>query len=176
MIEIRPIDHAHRGDLRLPNEPFALWGRMRPSFENGTWRHSTELFAPEDVGEMCFPDENYDFDALSAGHAFLGAYDGERCVGLALLADACFKHMYLEDLKVNRFYRRQGVGSALVRASLKLARARGYNGLYTVGQDNNLSACLFYLKEDFVIGGFDDHVYLGTAQEGKADIIFYLDR
>ncbi len=176
MIEIRPIDHVRREYLRLPNEPFTLWGRMRPSFENGTWRYTTERFTAEDVGEMCFPDESYDFDALSVNHAFLGAYDGDRCVGLALLADAWFKHMYLEDLKVNRMYRRQGVGSALIRASLELARARGYNGLYTVGQDNNLSACLFYLKEGFVIGGFDDHVYLGTSQQGKADIIFYLDR
>lgn len=53
---------------------------------------------------------------------------------------------------------------------------QGLNGLYTVGQDNNLSACLLYLKEGFVIGGFDDHVYLGTSQQGKANIIYYLDR
>ena len=48
-------------------------------------------------------------------------------------------------------------------------------GLYTIGQDNNLNACLFYLSCGFQIGGFDNKVYKGTSQEGKSDILFYLD-
>ena len=42
-------------------------------------------------------------------------------------------------------------------------------------QDNNLSACLFYLKNGFRIGGLDTEVYGGTNQEGKADILFYTE-
>ena len=38
--------------------------------------------------------------------------------------------------------------------------------------DNNLSACLFYIKTGFKIGGLDTNVYKGTKQEGKADIFF----
>ena len=45
----------------------------------------------------------------------------------------------------------------------------------TVGQDNNLSACLFYLHHGFSIGGFDNRSYDGTSQEGKSDIYFYRD-
>ena len=56
------------------------------------------------------------------------------------------------------------------------ARERGYIGLFTQAQDNNLNACLFYLHTGFEIGGFDNHVYNGTSQEGKADIIFYTGR
>ncbi len=48
-------------------------------------------------------------------------------------------------------------------------------GVYTIGQDNNLSACLFYLRNGFEIGGFDNRVYRGTGQEGKANILFYRD-
>ncbi len=51
----------------------------------------------------------------------------------------------------------------------------GYNGIYTQGQDNNLGACLFYVKAGFYIGGLDTNVYKGTKQEGKSDIIFYYD-
>ena len=32
-----------------------------------------------------------------------------------------------------------------------------------------------YLKCGFAIGGLDTRVYTGTSQEGKRDIIFYLD-
>ena len=176
MIDIRIIDPAHKQDIRIPNEPFSLWGRMRPAYENGAWRYTVEKFAPQDIREMCFPDEDYDYDTLAGGHVFVGAYDGDTCVGLAVLADDWFRYMYLDDLKVCKAYRGRGVGKALVDRALEAARDRGYNGLYTVGQDNNLSACLFYLKQGFVIGGFDDHIYRGTPQEGKANIIFYLDR
>lgn len=176
MIDIRIIDGAHKQDICIPNEPFSLWGRMLPAYENGAWRYTVERFAPQDIHEMCFPDEDSDYDALAGDHVFVGAYDGDACVGLAVLADDWFRYMYLDDLKVCRTYRGRGVGKALVERALAAARDRGYSGLYTVGQDNNLSACLFYLKQGFVIGGFDDHIYRGTAQEGKANIIFYLDR
>ena len=176
MVEIRAIDPAHKQDIRLPNEPFPLRGRMVPSCENGLWRYRVEKSAPQDVGEMCFPDEDYDYDALAKDHIFLGAYDGESCIGLAVLADDWFRYMYLDDLKVCRRYRGQGVGKALVAKALAAAHDRSYRGLYTIGQDDNLSVCLFYLKMGFVIGGFDNRIYRGTAQEDKANIIFYLDR
>ena len=56
-----------------------------------------------------------------------------------------------------------------------IALENGYHGIYTIGQDNNLSADLFYLKNGFEIGGFNTQVYKGTKQEGKSDIYFYLD-
>lgn len=42
-----------------------------------------------------------------------------------------------------------------------------------VGQANNLTACRFYLKNGFTIGGFNNRVYDGTSPEGNADIYFY---
>lgn len=62
----------------------------------------------------------------------------------------------------------------LIEKSKEIALEHGYRGLYTQGQDNNLAACLLYIKNGFVIGGLDTHVYTGTTQEGKKDILFYL--
>jgi len=175
VIEIREIDAAHKADINIPNEPFALFGRMEPSYLNGQWGHREILFDTKDVSEMCFPDENYDYEAMKENHMFLGAYDGERCIGLAILRDAWFRYMYLYDFKVCRAYRGQGTAQALIEKSREIAVARGYNGLYTQGQDNNLGACKFYLKAGFHIGGLDTDVYKGTRQEGKSDILFYMD-
>ena len=172
-IEVRVINKDHSADIRLLNQPFPLFGRMIPSYENEQWSHKTELFS--EVSEMCFPDENYDFDTLSKNSVFVGAYDGDTCVGLAILQQAWFKYMYLYDLKVNRDYRRMKVGTMLVEKMKEIARENHYNGIYTVGQDNNLAACNFYIKSGFVIGGLDTKVYQGTSQQGKKDIIFYLD-
>ena len=175
MIEIREIDRAHRADINIPNEPFPLLGRMLPFYRDGVWGYEVLRFPAEQVGEMCFPDEHYDYDAMAGESVFLGAYDGETCVGLAILQPGFFKYMYLYDLKVSARCRGKHVGRGLIEYGLALAHARSYRGLYTQGQDNNLAACLFYLHTGFRIGGLDTELYKGTKQEGKADIIFYLD-
>ena len=171
MVEIRRIDKTHERDAQLPNEAFTVWGRMIPSLENGVWAYRTERF-PE-ATEMRFPD--FPYDVAERDSFFLGAYEGETCIGLAVLRKAMFRYLYLDDLKVNRAYRRQGVGAQLIDAGMEIARELGLAGMYTVGQDNNLFACLFYLKHGFQIGGFNNRDYRGTSQEDKADIYFYRD-
>lgn len=173
MIVIKQIDRAHKKDINIPNQPFRLFGRLLPSYNDGKWTYATERFAEKDVSEMCFPDENYDYDALSENSVFIGAYDGETCIGLAILQQAMLRYMYLYDLKVDKEYRGKHIGAMLIDGAKKLALESGYRGLYTQGQDNNLAACLFYLKNGFVIGGLDTQVYKGTAQEGKKDVFFY---
>lgn len=173
MIEIKIIDAGHKQDIRLPNEPFPLFGRMIPSYDGKNWDYSVEKWAQ--TTEMRFPDEEYDYDAMVKHSVFLGAYDGGVCVGLAILQQAFFKYMYLCDLKVNAPYRRAGVGAALMAKAREVAAQAGYGGIYTIAQDNNLGACLFYLRSGFRIGGLDTEVYKGTKQEGKTDILFYWD-
>lgn len=174
-MEYRVIDRAHKNDINIKNEPFRVYGRMIPSYVDERWSHTIRLYPQEQLRSMCFPDENYDYDALSGTHVFIGAYEGDKCVGLAIMADECFKYMYLDDLKVNSECRGKGVGRGLIAKGLEVARERGYNGIYTIGQDDNLGACNFYLKMGFEIGGFDNRVYKGTSQEDKANIYFYLD-
>lgn len=83
--------------------------------------------------------------------------------------------MYLCDLKVNSACRRKGIAKALIEKACEIAKAQGYNGIWTICQDNNPGACLFYLNSGFRVGGLDTNVYKGTKQEGKSDILLYLD-
>ena len=174
MITIKSIDAHHRSDINIPNEPFRLFGRIVPSFRNGLWTYEVLRYPEDDVEEMRFPDEQYDFETM-AESVFLGAYDEETCVGLAILQPGPFKYMYLYDLKVNRAYRHQRIGTMLIQKAKGIARQQGYLGLYTRGQDNNPGACLFYLNTGFYIGGLDTNVYRHTKQEGKSDILFYCE-
>lgn len=175
MIEIRVIDKERKQDINIPNEPFSLFGRMIPSYFNESWSYDVSYFEQEEVKKMCFPDEDYDYNSMADRHIFIGAYDDNNCIGLAVLRQEFLKYMYLYDLKVKADYRGRGIGKMLILKAKEIAESEGYRGLYTVGQDNNLGACLFYIKAGFYIGGFDSNVYKGTAQEGKADILFYLD-
>lgn len=173
MVEIRLIDKSSAQDIALPNQPFSLFGRMIPSYTDGRWDYCVQRFDTQT--EMCFPDEHYDFDEMAKNSVFIGAYDNNRCVGLAIMQQGFCKYMYLYDLKVNRDCRGMGIGQKLTERAKEVAVQAGYRGVYTIGQDNNLAACLFYLKNGFRIGGLDTEVYNGTKQEGKADIIFYWD-
>lgn len=173
MIEIHIIGAENRADVNIPNEPFPIFGRLLPEYRGGEWSSSEEIF--ETTEEMRFPDENYDFDAMSGEHIFVGAYDGEACVGLAIYRHAWNRYLYLYDLKVNRAFRRCGAGALLIEAGMELAKEHGYLGLFTQAQDNNLAACRFYLKAGFRIRGMDTRVYHGTRQAGKSDILLYKD-
>lgn len=175
LIQIVAIDDAKRADIDLPNEPFPLWGKLVPSYQNKHWDFTVEPFPESAISQMCFPDEHYDYYAMRDNTTFLGAYDGEKCVGLIVLQKAFFRYLYVLDLKVSAAYRRQGIGRMLIEKAKETAAVLGYRGLYLLGQDNNLSACLFYLRTGFRIGGLDTEVYNGTSQEGKADIVFYSD-
>lgn len=172
-MEIRAITDKNSRDLNLPNEPFPMPGRLIPELKDGVWSWRTELF--DSAETMVFPDENYDFDEISGKGILLGAYEDDVCIGVAIYQDQWLKYMYLYDLKVSAAARGKGVGRALIQAGLAAAKERGYIGLYTQAQDNNLNACMFYLKAGFQIGGFDNRIYTGTSQAHKADVIFYLD-
>lgn len=175
MIEIRIIDEKNCNDIRIPNEPFELIGRVIPSYVDEKWSYRVAYADESERGEMCFPDENYRFDEMKGNSTFLGAYDGDRCIGLLILQDAWLRYAYLYDLKVAREYRRRGVASMLLQRADEVCRSRGYGGIYVVAQDNNVGACLFYLNRGFHIGGLDTNVYKGSNQEGKSDLIFYRD-
>ena len=175
MIEIRIIDSEHKEDIRILNEPFALFGKMIPSYINEKWSYDISYWEKEKITEMCFPEEDYDYETMQNDCVFVGAYEEETCIGLAILQQRFLKYMYLYDLKVNSAYRGKNVAADLIKKCKKIALQQGYRGIYTYAQDNNLGACKFYVKSGFYIGGFDSNVYKGTKQEGKSDIIFYWD-
>jgi len=169
----RKITEERAEDLRLRNEPFDILGRLHVSRSNDEWMYSSEWF-PEKTA-MIFPDENYDFEEVTAKGFAIGAYNQNECVGLAVYQNDWTEFMYLSDLKINRAYRKQGIAAELIRLGRIEAGNRQYKGLYTIAQDNNLIACLFYLNEGFEIGGLNTHGYKHTTQEHKSDIYFYLD-
>lgn len=173
-MEIRPITLENAEDLRLKNEPFSMPGKFVPELRDGVWSYKTVLFDTAET--MCFCEENYDLHRVNQKGCALAAYHHGVCTGLIVLEDRFWMYMHVSDLKVSAAARGKGVGRALIRAALEEACHRGYRGLCLEAQDCNLNACLFYLKIGFQIGGFDNHLYTGTGQEGKADILFYLDR
>ena len=171
-MEIRIINEDFEEDINIPNQPFKIRGRLLVSFVNNKREYKKEVFKEDKVKEMTFPDENYNFEKMN-DYVFIGAYENNTCIGLAILIETFNSCLFLYDLKVNKLMRGKGVGKKLIDYSYKYALDHNYPGLYTIAQDNNLDACLFYLSCGFEIGGLDTKTYEKTKQAGKYDIYFY---
>ena len=66
---------------------------MIPSYINEQWTYSIVCFKEDEISEMCFPDENYDYDRLTENSVFIGAYDDDKCIGLAIMQQAmCWRN------------------------------------------------------------------------------------
>ena len=122
MITVKIIDKAHQNDINIKNRPFPLFGQMLLSYNSGKWEYEIKRFTEENNKEMCFPDENYDYDKLSANSVFVGAYEGDEYIGLAILQQAMLKYMYLYDLKVNANHRGNGSFCIFRRLSVTVSK------------------------------------------------------
>lgn len=172
-IRIDIVTAADQEALHLENEAFDVFGRLIVSRINEKWEYDKELFS--ETTTMTFPDEAYAYEQVSQNGFAVAAYVDEECVGLAVIQKDWFQYMYLMDLKVKQKYRKSGIAKLLIARAKEEAVQLGKRGIYTIGQDNNLAACLFYLNSGFRIGGLNTDVYKHTRQEGKADIYFYLE-
>lgn len=86
---------------------------------------------------------------LEARGVLLGALDGERLAGAAILRDRLTESMaQLAFLHVSRPYRRQGIAARLVEEAARLARLAGARDLY-VSATESQSAVGFYLSQGF---------------------------
>ena len=82
MMEVHRIDAFCRDDLRLPNDPFLMPGRLIVSLQDGVWGYREKLF-PEPKS-MVFPEEAYDLTQIDADGGAFGAYENGHCVGIAV--------------------------------------------------------------------------------------------
>lgn len=173
MIEIRKITKDNASALALKNDPFLNTGLVVPHYDENGWSYSISLFPEDEVTEDCFPDEHYVYEEMEDQFYGLAAYVDGECAGFSLLTKQFSKYLYLDNLLVSGKYRRKGVGTALVEASLALAKELSMIGVWLVCQDNNLQAAQFYFRNGFELGGMDCRAYDGSKQEGKKDLYLY---
>ena len=86
---------------------------------------------------------------LERGGILVGAFDGERLVGVALYdRSAPDEPARLAELYVTRLHRREGVGQALTREVVRLARRDGARRLY-VSATQTRATVDFYCRLGF---------------------------
>ncbi len=89
---------------------------------------------------------------------FLAYIDGQ-IAGRIVLKKNWNHYGYIDDIAVNRPYRRLGVGRGLINEAIRWAKDKGLPGLMLETQNNNVDACRFYERCGFRLRGFDTYLY-----------------
>lgn len=94
-------------------------------------------------------------------HGFsLGAYDGRRLVGLALVeARPEERGLWVWEFGVREEFRRQGIGTALLRELERRARAHGFRTIGLETQTTNVPAMDFYARNGYTVDRVDPGLY-----------------
>lgn len=74
---------------------------------------------------------------------------------------------------MDKKYRTLGVGKRLVDQAKQWAKEINMPGIMLETQNNNVTACKFYEKCGFVIGGFDFLVYKGLDMTNDEVAIYW---
>ena len=75
-IIIRRIGPERAGDLRLPNEPFPLRGRLHVHYEDDAFSWAAETWPEDRVTCQTFPEEDYDYEAMKGRPLLRGGLSG----------------------------------------------------------------------------------------------------
>ncbi|KRM90266.1 GNAT family N-acetyltransferase [Liquorilactobacillus cacaonum] len=172
-MDFKILNEQNSEPLQLKNEPFKIFGELIVSRDLNGWNYEVKEYELQNIFEQTFPDENYELSKINKKGFAIGVFEENVIVGLAIFEYNWNKMLYLLDLKVCKKYRRKNVARQLLKKVETIAKKKGYHGLWTIGQNNNLGACLFYLNYGFEIGGLNTMVYEQTSQKGKQDIYFY---
>ncbi|MDF2718958.1 MAG: yyaR [Paenibacillus sp.] len=102
------------------------------------------------------------------------AFVGNQAVGRIQLRRNWNKYAYIEDIAVDRSFRKHGVGRKLIEQAKVWAKTGGMPGIMLETQNNNVRACKFYENCGFVLGGFDMRLYKGIhAQSDEIALFWY---
>ena len=140
-------EHVWQMEARVGEEGIALAFRQvklpRP-MRVGYPRHSEQLV------------ENWRRD-----ECFLVAEEGGSVQGyIDMTVQAWHRTGWINNLVVAKSRRREGIGSALLRAALEWARERELKQIVAEAQTKNYPAICFFQKNGFVFCGFSDRHYL----------------
>ena len=135
--------------VRLPRVMYVTYPRQRDDLVS-CWENDSIVLVASDrrVSET---DEVEDTEAS----------DLPRVFGYCQLdAQPWQRAGWITHLIVDRPFRRQGIGMALLKASIAWGRSQGLERLMVAVQTKNYPAIHFYEKTKFTFCGFNDHYFV----------------
>ena len=170
-ITIWEISQSNIQDANRCDGGFIVNAQLVLSAENGQIHYTIVNIPPY---EKRYPLDEIDFETYIGNPektAFF-AYVDSNIAGQVRLCRWWNQYAYIEDIVVDRKYRRQGVGRALIQQAIQWASEKDFPGIMLETQSNNLGGCMLYESCGFKLGGFDRYLYQGI-NPGTIEIALY---
>ncbi|MET4577673.1 GNAT family N-acetyltransferase [Ottowia thiooxydans] len=116
--------------------------------------------------------KTYSVDAHQEAECHVALVDG-KVAGELRCGPYWNGYLYVHDLVVGVGYRRQGVGEALVRHSIRRANTMALQGVMLETQNTNWPACCLYERCGFQLGGFDKLLYKALEPSSTELALFW---
>ena len=173
-MEIVKIDYQNLADINKANQPFEVIGKIKPTFSDGIWTYTEEIY--EQSYMKVYPNDPCDYAAYidNSDKTVFFAYSDKECIGQIILKRDWNRYAFIEDICVAKSARGQGVGTALIQKAIEWAKNSDLSGLALETQDNNLLACRFYAKCGFVIGAVNTMLYRNFSDNEEFAVFWYL--
>ena len=102
------------------------------------------------------------------------AAHGGRLIGMVdVQRETWRKAGWVWNIAVDRSYRGQGLGRALMGRIIRWGRRKGLRAIIIETQSNNWPACRFYQQLGFQLTGLDDHYYTNHDLADREVAIFW---
>ncbi len=112
---------------------------------------------------------------VEQGNSF-GAFEGERCVGLALAEPRTWNRSFLlHELHVSEDFQRQGIGRRLIEALAAHGRTLGLRCIVCETQTTNVPAIQFYRAMGFTLEGIDLSLYTNHDRE-RGEVALFMKK
>jgi ribosomal protein S18 acetylase RimI-like enzyme len=100
------------------------------------------------------------------------AYAEGQLAGQIILRKNWNGFAYVEDIAVDSYFRRQGIGKRLMEKAVEWAESKQLPGITLETSNVNVPACQFYEHFGFKLGGFDRFLYQATMP-GTEEVAMY---
>ncbi len=175
-MEIVKMDYQNLADINKASQPYEVIGRIKPTFSDGIWTYTEEIYERSYMKE--YPNNPCDYTDYidNSDKIVFFAYSDKECIGQIVLKRDWNRYAFIEDICVAKSARGQGVGTSLIQKAIEWAKNSYLNGLALETQDNNLLACRFYAKCGFVIGAVNTMLYRNFIDNEEFAVFWYLVR
>jgi streptothricin acetyltransferase len=154
------------------------------------WSQSESSFMVESELRLCLSDGRLTYDVVAVvpyektygqegGKYFRAAdtdvfiaYFENQPAGELRLSKSWNGYAYIDNIVVSKAFRRQGVGTALVRQAIEWSQSKSLPGVMIETQSNNVAACLLYDHCGFQLTGFDSNLYRGLEPRCREVALF----
>lgn len=173
IFEIVPMTQEHIRDINEPNQPFIVFGRLIPSFSDGKWTWTEEIF--KTTYEKQYSDDRVDCGEYmdNPDKIIYMAYADRQCAGRMRLKRNWNRYCLIEDIAVCSRFRGMGLGRKLIDTAVQWAKSGNMPGLMLETQDVSLAACRFYHRCGFILGGVDTMLYGNSPYRGEKALFWY---